>query len=132
MKFGDVPESAATPDTPPPKTADWMPISVDSKTLLELCRGDVMSANEILNDFIATTKEDVQLMRDCLQQQDMPCVVRQSHRLKGSAAMIGACDLADRAAALEAYAKTETADWETIKELLAGIQEALKEVGRVV
>jgi CheY-like chemotaxis protein/HPt (histidine-containing phosphotransfer) domain-containing protein len=130
VKLGEAPEATATPVTPSPKTLDWMPTDVDSKTLLDLCRGDTVAAREILNDFIAATKADLLVMQDGLQQKDEHSVVQQSHRIKGSASMIGALNLADRAMKLEAYAMAETAEWETIQEHLVGIQEALKELGR--
>ena len=104
---------------------------LDSKTLLDLCGGSATAAQELLNDFIAATKADLLVMQDGLQQKDGSCVVRQSHRLKGSAAMIGAHDLADRATKLEAYARTETPDWEMIQEHLDEVQGALKALGPI-
>ena len=104
---------------------EWMP-GVDSKVLLDLCGGNADSAKEILADFIATTKADLAVLRDAVVQQDKPGIVRQAHRIKGSAAMIGAKDLAGRARRLEAYAKTETTEWETMHGQIQAIQEALK------
>ena len=118
----EVPE---TPATPSQKSVEWG-LGVDSKTLLDLCGGNAASAQEILNDFIAATKADLLEMQDGLRKKDKPCVVRQAHRIKGSAATIGARDLADRATKLEAYARTENAEWEAMQKHLAGIQEALK------
>ncbi len=124
------PESFANPATPSP-IADVGAPSLDFKTLLDLCGGNAMAAQEIVDDFIASTNADLLVMQDCLQQKDMPCIVRQSHRIKGSAAMVGARELADRTKKLEAYAKTETAEWEPIQEQMAGIQEALQTLGAV-
>ncbi len=104
---------------------EWMP-GVDSKVLLDLCGGNADSAKEILADFIATTKADLAVLRDAVVQQDKPGIVRQAHRIKGSAAMIGAKDLAGRARRLEACAKTETTEWETMHGQIQAIQEALK------
>jgi signal transduction histidine kinase/CheY-like chemotaxis protein/HPt (histidine-containing phosphotransfer) domain-containing protein len=116
-------------EVPPTKTVEWIP-GVNSKTLLDLCRGDATVAQEILDEFVAATKADLLALQDSLRQKDKPGIVRQSHRIKGSAAMVGAHDLADKATRLEASANTETAEWETILEHLIGIQEALKELDR--
>ncbi|MDE3245486.1 MAG: response regulator, partial [Acidobacteriota bacterium] len=108
---------------------DWMP-GVDSKVLLDLCGGNAESAKEILADFITTSHADLKGIQDGLAQQDRPSIVRQSHRIKGSAAMIGARALSQRAARLEAYARGESAQWHVIQENLAGLQEALAELER--
>ena len=125
----DSPEASVARTALAPKSTDWKP-GLDSKTLMDLCGGNAASAQEILDDFIATTQADLQLLQDAFQQKDQPCIVRQSHRIKGSAAMIGARDLADRAAKLEAYARTEPAEWETIQEHMQGLQEGLKSLER--
>lgn len=119
VKLGEAPVMLS------PESVEGMP-GVDSKTLLDLCGGDAASAQEILNDFIAATKADLLEMQDGLRKKDKPRVMRQAHRIKGSAATIGARDLADRATKLEAYARTENAEWEAMQKHLAGIQEALK------
>jgi PAS domain S-box-containing protein len=121
-------EAQATPASPSLEVTECVPI-LDSKILLDLCGGNATTAQEILSDFIATTKADLLVMQDFLQQNEKPGVARQAHRIKGSAAMIGARDLADRAKNLEFYAKTETAEWETVMEHMAGIQEALQLLG---
>ncbi len=111
---------------PPSSSAAELLPGLDSQTLLDLCDANVASAQEILSDFIAATKADLVVMQDGLRQKDAPCIARQAHRIKGSASMIGARDLADRATKLEASAKMNAPEWETIQEHLAGIQEALK------
>ncbi|MBL0311515.1 MAG: PAS domain S-box protein [Holophagaceae bacterium] len=110
-----------------PKTVESIP-GLDSKRLLDLCGGDPASAQEILNQFIKATKADLLVMQGGLEQKDKSCIVRQSHRIKGSASMIGASELSDSATRLEAYARPETVEWETIREFLARIQDALKEL----
>lgn len=120
---GELPPSA--PDSGPgPIPMDRRP-GLDTARLLDLCRGDAAGAQEILDDFIAATVADLHMLQDSLRNQDLPCIQRQSHRIKGSSAMIGARDLADRAAKLETCAMAEPADWAAIKDQLAGVQEAL-------
>ncbi len=122
VKLGETPSMAS------PRSVENIP-GLDSKTLLGFCSGDTVAGQEILDDFIAITKTDLQMMQDALQQKDKPCILRQSHRIKGSSSMIGARDLAERAAKLEAYAKTETADWGKMQEHLARLLEGLKALG---
>jgi PAS domain S-box-containing protein len=119
-----LPEMTATAASAPSALEEFA--GVDSKTLLNLCGGNAEAAQGILEDFIATTQADLLVLRDGLQKNDLPSVARQAHRIKGSAAMIGADSLSDRAKNMEAYAKTETAESGIIEEQLKGIQEALK------
>ena len=124
--FADVSE---TPEIPTEKTVERLS-GVDSKTLLALCRGDATAVQEILEEFVATTKADLLEIQNGLVKKDETCVARQCHRIKGSSAMVGARDLSERATKLEAYAKTETAEWETIEKHVEGIQEGLKALDR--
>ena len=129
VKIGEAAETTSTGSLPP-KDAQRRPV-LDPKTLLDLCDGEAKAAQEILDDFILTTKTDLQVMQEGLEQKDMSLIVRQSHRIKGSAAMVGACDVAQRSRELEAYAKLETAEWETVTEQITGIQDALQAIGPV-
>ncbi len=122
--------TSLTTITPSATTTTFAP-GVDSKILLDLCGGDPAEAQAILNDFIASTKADLVVLQDAFIQKDKAFVMRQAHRIKGSAAMIGARDLADCAKNLEATAKRESAEWETLQEQCTAIHEALKDLGAV-
>ncbi|MBL0210984.1 MAG: PAS domain S-box protein [Holophagaceae bacterium] len=125
VKVGLAPEPPGKSAPPPPGVADWVPPGLDAKTLLDLCRGDDTAAREILEKFISATKTDLLALEQGLRQKDNPCIVRQSHRIKGSAAMIGARDIAGRAERLELYAQTKAPAWEAIEEQISGLQTAL-------
>ncbi|MBL0312756.1 MAG: PAS domain S-box protein [Holophagaceae bacterium] len=118
------------PDPDSIKPSESLP-ALDSRVLMDLCGNDDAAAKEILDDFIATAKADFAMLQDAVQQNDKPSVIRQAHRLKGSSAMIGARYLTDRAGKLEACAKTETAEWETLKQHVAWIQEGLEKLNEV-
>jgi HPt (histidine-containing phosphotransfer) domain-containing protein len=66
--------------------------------------GDQAFANELLNTFIASTRETLRELRAAAGRGDRNAIVRCAHRLKGASGNIGALRMEQRARDLEATA----------------------------
>jgi PAS domain S-box-containing protein len=118
-----VPPADAAPDPDPEP-------GFDPALLLALCGGDGAAAKGILEEFLQATRDDLDELREALDRKDRPALARQAHRVKGSSAMVGARELAQRAAELEACARNDSADWSELQGRVAGMQEALAAIPR--
>ena len=75
---------------------------LDPAVLDDLTGGDPTEARLLLEDFLGSTREDLALLEDLRVAGDLPGLTRQAHKVKGAARLVGAVELAERAAALEA------------------------------
>jgi len=75
---------------------------LDPAVLDDLTGGDATEARLLLEDFLGSTREDLALLEDLRAAGDLPGLTRQAHKVKGAARLVGAVELAERAAALEA------------------------------
>ncbi|HKB58560.1 MAG TPA: PAS domain S-box protein [Gallionellaceae bacterium] len=74
-------------------------------TVLSLSVPDASQHMDVLRDFRASIVKDHARLLDLLEQRNLVEVERAAHRMKGSSRMVGAHDLAEACAALEASAR---------------------------
>jgi PAS domain S-box-containing protein len=95
---------------------------LDESVLQGLAAGDALAASTILDDFLRSTREDVQTLAPLMSARDADSIRRQAHRILGAARMVGALPLAHLAADLEAAGKC--ADWGSLESLLPRIRDS--------
>ncbi len=110
--------------SPVGETGQWI-AGVNGGALLESCGGDPVATLRVLADFVAASRADQLVMEAGVLQKDLPCVLRQAHRIRGSSAMVGAYDLSTIVAALEACAKGSAPQWTAISECVALVGAAI-------
>ena len=98
------------------------PPPLDPAVLDALTGGDPQQARALLDDFLASTDDDLATLQAAREHGDLPALTRQAHKVKGAARMLGALELADTAAQLEAGGRA--ADWPTILPLAADLATA--------
>ena len=95
---------------------------LDLSILDALTGGDPTQRTIILEDYFATTVQDLQgALRG---KNDSAQLARQAHRIKGAALLVGAIELASAATSLEEAARAT--DMTRIPALLAGLEHALE------
>lgn len=112
-----------------PQAAEEELAPMAMEMLLDLANGDAEAAKAILGDFMASTGADLEGARTCAEARDAAGLARHSHRLKGSAAMIGAVALAKAASELESLARNR--DWPRIESSMAQVRSAATDLGRL-
>jgi signal transduction histidine kinase/CheY-like chemotaxis protein/HPt (histidine-containing phosphotransfer) domain-containing protein len=98
------------PDAAPGPAVDTTPQdapALDGHTLDALTGGDPAEARLLLEDFLASTRQDLAELDDALAAGDAAGLARQAHKVKGAARLVGAPALADAAAALEAAVRSD-------------------------
>lgn len=117
-----LPQAAAAPAPEPatPVPAD-LP-ALDPTTLDTLTAGNAGEARLLLDDFLASTAQDLAAMEAARGGGALGELAREAHKLKGAARMIGALELARVADRLEAAARD--ADWPGISVLAAEVRAA--------
>jgi len=100
---GGQPEGEATQPPQPADDALFTPESpVDTAVLQEIAGDDTKLAHNLLNDFLVAVRKDLAALVAALDAANLPEAVRQAHRIKGAAALVGARDVHTAAAAAEA------------------------------
>ena len=99
--------SAAAAGAPLPQLGQPPPL--DPGPLQALAPDQPDEARWLLQEFLASAGTELQALARARQQGDLAAVGREAHRLKGSARMVGALELAQAAAQLEAAAAAR--DW---------------------
>lgn len=77
-----------------------------------LTGGNVADNRALIDDFLASTREDLAELERLAAPETLAGLTRQAHKMKGAARLIGALQLADAAAALEAAGRSE--DWRAV------------------
>ncbi len=80
----------------------------------------------LLDDFLATTRDDLHVLERLHEAGDLPGLTRQAHKIKGAARLVGAQALADAAAALEAAGRR--GDWAGVLPLAADLRTAVEQL----
>ncbi|HKV65054.1 MAG TPA: ATP-binding protein [Rhodanobacteraceae bacterium] len=75
---------------------------IDTAVLQEIAGDDAKLAHNLLNDFLAAARKDHAALVAALDAANLPEAIRQAHRIKGAAALVGARDVHAAAAAAEA------------------------------
>ncbi|WHZ19401.1 MAG: hypothetical protein OJF55_001550 [Rhodanobacteraceae bacterium] len=63
---------------------------VDSAVLHEIAGNDPTLAHNLLNDFLIAARKDLAGLKSALAEGNLPEAIRQAHRVKGAAALVGA------------------------------------------
>jgi HPt (histidine-containing phosphotransfer) domain-containing protein len=87
-----------------------------------LTSGDRSAAAAILQDFLGATADDLAELGRARAAGDSAGLLRQAHRISGSARLVGAMELADAARALEQAARS--ADWAELLPAATDVQTA--------
>ncbi|MBL0209780.1 MAG: PAS domain S-box protein [Holophagaceae bacterium] len=96
----ETPRAEAAPDTPAAEPP------LDLGFLGGFCKGDRVSALEILRNFCDSTRADLTELSSALSAGSPVETARYAHRIKGSSLLVGAKTLADSAQVLEQAART--------------------------
>ena len=98
------------------------PPPLDPATLDALTGGSKAEARLLLDDFLASTAQDLAALEAARGDGELGVLAREAHKLKGAARMIGALELAQVAEGLEAAARG--GDWPGVSALGAGVATA--------
>ena len=115
--------ATAAAEAPSPRTpALEHGLPLDPAVIDTLTAGDGDEARLLLDDFLASTTQDLATLEAALAQGELSGVAREAHKLKGAARMLGAPELAQVAHLLEAAAGER--DWPSITPLATALQGA--------
>ena len=82
------------------------PPTLDDAVLAELIGGDPAEARALLGEFLDSTRDDLAQLETMRRDGDLHGLTRQAHKVKGAAKIVGAMELADAAAMLEAAGRS--------------------------
>ncbi len=105
-------------------TAQTAAAVLDSSVLDALTGGDIAQRSLLLDDYLATTTNDLEAVVRAFANNDYPQLARAAHRIKGAAMLVGAGELASVAAAFEHAART--ADAPRVTPLFAELEAAVE------
>ena len=106
------------------------PPAFDPAVLAALTGGDEAAGRQVLDDFMATTADDLAALDAARGAGDAAAIARQAHRIKGAARLVGAVELAGCADVLEGAARE--ADWDALLPLAADLATAVQRLRLVV
>ena len=86
-------------------TTAELPVPIDPEQLAGLVGGDQAKVEKFLRMFVETTPETLGQLAESIRTNDADGITRTAHKLKGSAAMIGARPMAELATAIEHQAR---------------------------
>ena len=113
---------------PPPPAASSAGAPIDPSVLEEMTGGDAALAAEVLDEFVTTTRADLDALSAACAAGAVGDVRRLAHRIKGAARAVGAPPTAELAHQIESLAALGGDDWARFEELrdeLSGALEAL-------
>jgi len=100
-------EPAIDPTSAPGLPQLHHPPALDGETLDALTGGDRTEAGLLLADFLGSTAMDLGELDRAVRHGDNAATTRQAHKIKGAARLVGAIELAEAAAALEAATRDD-------------------------
>ncbi|HEY0502404.1 MAG TPA: ATP-binding protein [Lysobacter sp.] len=98
------------------------PPLLDFAVLHELSGDDDGETRALLGDFLDATAQDLAGVAAAREAGDVPALTRQAHKVKGAARLVGAVELAESAAALEAAG--HEGEWPSLLPLVADLETA--------
>ena len=98
------------------------PPAFDPAVLAALTGGDDAAGRQVLDDFLATTADDLAALEAARGAGEAPALATQALRIKGSARLVGAVELAACADMLETAARG--GDWDALLPLAEDLQTA--------
>lgn len=96
---------------------------IDAAVLREIAGSDATLAHNLLNDFLVATRKDFAALATALAADNLPEAIRQAHRIKGAAALVGAREV--RAAAADTEAAGRAGDRATLANAQQTLSRAL-------
>ncbi|MGJ7902738.1 ATP-binding protein [Lysobacter sp. 1R34A] len=124
-----LPHTVPPPGTAPTLANDERARVLDGEVLQELLSDSGGDAADVLDDFLAVTRQDLAELQSARAQGDLAGVRRQAHRIKGAAALIGAHELGAAAQAVEQTAHDQ--DWTALLAVLSDLETALERLRRL-
>jgi PAS domain S-box-containing protein len=115
-------DSDSLPEPAPLPQASTPPLPLQPGVVELLTSGDRGAAAAILQDFLGATADDLAELRRARAAGDSAGLVRQAHRISGSARLVGAMELAEAARVLEQAARG--ADWAQLLPAATDVQTA--------
>jgi signal transduction histidine kinase/CheY-like chemotaxis protein/HPt (histidine-containing phosphotransfer) domain-containing protein len=98
------------------------PPPLDEQVLASLTGGNTAELRALLDDYLASTREDLIGLDAARAAGDLPGLTRQAHKLKGAARTVGALELAAAAERLEAAGRA--GDWAAVLPLATDVSTA--------
>ena len=98
------------------------PPPLDEAVLTALTGGNDAELRALLDDYLASARDDLAGLEAARRAGDLPALTRQAHKLKGAARTVGALELAEAGERLEAAARA--GDWATLLPLAADVATA--------
>ena len=94
---------------PAPGTLPELPAPIDLVRWSELTDGDTAFADDLVQSYLATSRELLVQLHSCLARDDRHELARAAHQLRGASANIHAAPLSERCSTLEQAAETASA-----------------------
>lgn len=104
--------------------------AINERVLKDMFGDDPETFNEILNEFLAPARVNIEQIRAAANERSASGVAAAAHKLKSSARSVGAHRLADAAVVLEAAGETE--DWQTIEGEASRLPAMMEDIERFV
>ena len=98
------------------------PPTLEISVLTEFTGSDPADARALLVEFLESTRDDLSQLETHRRDGDLQGLTRQAHKVKGAAKLVGAMELADAAAMLEAAGRS--GDWANILPLSVDVTTA--------
>jgi CheY-like chemotaxis protein/HPt (histidine-containing phosphotransfer) domain-containing protein len=120
--------AAQAADSPPPAGTPvdlpqlHRPPPFDEEVLQALTGGNDDDLRALVDDYLASTREDLAVLDTARAAGDLPGLTRQAHKLKGAARIVGALELAAAAERLEAAGRA--GDWAAVLPLATDVSTA--------
>jgi signal transduction histidine kinase/CheY-like chemotaxis protein/HPt (histidine-containing phosphotransfer) domain-containing protein len=101
IRFAGTQTGFIADDIDAPRTDARLP----AMALSELTRGDTALEQELIADFVHSTRQDFVALQAALARNDADAVARESHRIKGASGLVGAVTINACATRIEAAAR---------------------------
>jgi len=126
-----IPQKAAEKIPETPVAGEDVSVAVfDPAQAIRCLNGDIELLKEIVNMFLDVAVSDVQELQEAISTRNLDMVSKSAHKMKGSAANIGAQTTQKLALKLEQSAKAE--DYEILNESFGKLQQELGKLEKVV
>src|SRR5262249_32631844 len=103
-----------------------MKAGIDPDILRRVVGNDPDLLREVLEDFVCHAQSEIIAIRAAFVRHDGEQLKIPTHRLKGSASLIGACQVVDACTQLEAAAGTN--DWLKIDQLMRRLDRLMQDI----
>jgi len=108
--------------------ADAVPV-LDRSVLAEISGGSAEVERDVLADFLATSRSDLEALERARAGGDAVRIGREAHKIKGASRLVGALALSAAAAVVEAAARS--GDLATCSDAVGGVRAAFERLSQV-